>query len=69
MSGTSGKSTVIGMIGWILRDAGIPPTVLGGAALVGYRPGIGLILNVSRDHGRARPDLPALARAVYTALR
>ena len=79
VSGTSGKSTVTGMIGWILRDAGIPATVLGGAALVGegvigcfaagphggpvvaeacesdgtlvgYRPGIGLILNVSRDH-------------------
>jgi UDP-N-acetylmuramate--alanine ligase len=79
VAGTSGKSTVTGMIGWILRDAGVPATVLGGAALVGegvigcfaagpadgpvvaeacesdgtlvgYHPGIGLILNVSRDH-------------------
>jgi UDP-N-acetylmuramate-alanine ligase len=79
VAGTSGKSTVTGMIGWILREAGIPATVLGGAALVGegvigcfaagppggpvvaeacesdgtlvgYHPGIGLILNVSRDH-------------------
>ncbi|MBM3218259.1 MAG: UDP-N-acetylmuramate--alanine ligase [Candidatus Rokubacteria bacterium] len=79
VAGTSGKSTVTGMIGWMLRDAGVPATVLGGAALVGegvigcfaagphdgpvvaeacesdgtlvgYHPGIGLILNVSRDH-------------------
>jgi UDP-N-acetylmuramate--alanine ligase len=79
VSGTSGKSTVTGMIGWILREAGVPATVLGGAALVGegvvgcfaagpadgpvvaeacesdgtlvgYHPGLGLILNVSRDH-------------------
>ena len=79
VAGTSGKSTVTGMIGWIVREAGLPATVLGGAALVGegvsgcfaagpargaviaeacesdgtlvgYRPGIGVILNVSRDH-------------------
>jgi UDP-N-acetylmuramate--alanine ligase len=79
VAGTSGKSTVTGMIGWILRRAKFPATVLGGAALVGegvsgcfaagpkkgavvaeacesdgtlvgYAPGIGLILNVSRDH-------------------
>jgi len=79
VAGTSGKSTVTGMIGWILREGGVPSTVLGGAALVGegvigcfaagppdgpvvaeacesdgtlvgYHPGIGLILNVSRDH-------------------
>jgi UDP-N-acetylmuramate--alanine ligase len=79
VSGTSGKSTVTGMIGWIFREAGVPSTVLGGAALVGegvvgcfaagpadgpvvaeacesdgtlvgYHPGLGLILNVSRDH-------------------
>src|SRR5437016_3854474 len=35
VAGTSGKSTVTGMIGWILRDADVPATVLGGAALVG----------------------------------
>jgi UDP-N-acetylmuramate--alanine ligase len=79
VSGTSGKSTVTGMLGWIVREAGVPATVLGGAALVGegvigcfaagpadgpvvaeacesdgtlvgYHPGMGLILNVSRDH-------------------
>lgn len=79
VSGTSGKSTVTGMIGWVLRESGVTATVLGGAALVGegtsgcfisgpeggpvvaeacesdgtligYRPAIGLIHNVSRDH-------------------
>ena len=79
VAGTSGKSTVTGMIGWILRQASIPATVLGGAALVGegvsgcfaagprngpviaeacesdgtlvgYHPGVGVILNISRDH-------------------
>jgi UDP-N-acetylmuramate--alanine ligase len=68
------------MLAWILRQAGMPATVLGGAALVGegtsgclvtgpadgpvvaeacesdgtlvgYRPAIGLIHNISRDHG------------------
>jgi UDP-N-acetylmuramate--alanine ligase len=80
IAGTSGKSTVTGMVAWILRQAGMPATVLGGAALqgegvagcfaagprhapviaeacesdgtlVGYRPGIGVVHNVSRDHG------------------
>jgi UDP-N-acetylmuramate--alanine ligase len=79
VAGTSGKSTVTGMIGWILRRASVPATVLGGAALVGegvsgcfaagpkdgpvvaeacesdgtlvgYHPGVGVILNISRDH-------------------
>ena len=79
ISGTSGKSTVTGMLGWVLRESGITTTVLGGAALVGegtsgcfiagpaggpvvaeacesdgtligYRPTIGVIHNVSRDH-------------------
>ncbi len=79
IAGTSGKSTVTGMVAWVLRGAGVPATVLGGAALVGegggscfvegpasgpvaaeacesdgtlvgYRPAIGLVHNVSRDH-------------------
>ncbi|MFW5751078.1 MAG: Mur ligase domain-containing protein, partial [Planctomycetota bacterium] len=81
VAGTSGKSTVVGMVAWILRCAGIEATILGGAALaeagashmgcfaagapgapviaeacesdgtlIGYRPGIGLIHNISRDH-------------------
>jgi UDP-N-acetylmuramate--alanine ligase len=80
IAGTSGKSTITGMLAWILRDAGVPATVVGGAALVGegsggcfaagpadgpvvaeacesdgtlvgYRPAIGLVHNISRDHG------------------
>ena len=35
VAGTSGKSTVTGMIGWILRSASVSATVVGGAALVG----------------------------------
>jgi len=81
IAGTSGKSTVTGMLAWILRRRGVEATVLGGAALaeggathmgcfaaagsdapvvaeacesdgslVGYRPAIGLVHNLSRDH-------------------
>src|SRR5262249_45222912 len=85
IAGTSGKSTITGMIAWIVREARVVATVIGGASLVGeatpgclragpedgrvvaeacesdgtlvgYRPAIGLIHNVSRDHG----ELPAL---------
>ncbi len=85
IAGTSGKSTITGMVAWLMRETGRPATVIGGAALVGegtsgcfvpgpgdgpviaeacesdgtlvgYRPAIGLIHNVSRDHG----ELPAL---------
>jgi UDP-N-acetylmuramate--alanine ligase len=35
VAGTSGKSTVTGMISWILRAAGVEATILGGAALAG----------------------------------
>ncbi len=79
ISGTSGKSTVTGMLAWILRAAGVDATVLGGAGmagedggcfraaargapvvaeacesdgtLIGYHPGIGVLHNISRDHG------------------
>jgi UDP-N-acetylmuramate--alanine ligase len=79
VSGTSGKSTVTGMLGWVLRESGVTATVLGGAALVGegtsgcfmagpaegpvvaeacesdgtlvgYRPTIGVVHNITRDH-------------------
>jgi UDP-N-acetylmuramate--alanine ligase len=79
IAGTSGKSTITGMLAWMLRRSGTTGTAIGGAALVGegtsgclvpgpddgpvvaeacesdgtligYRPGIGLIHNVSRDH-------------------
>lgn len=85
VSGTSGKSTITGMVAWLVREARVTATVLGGAALagegsggcvvagpaggpvvaeacesdgtlVGYRPALGLVHNVSRDHG----ELPAL---------
>jgi UDP-N-acetylmuramate--alanine ligase len=82
--GTSGKSTITGMIGWLAREAGVPATVVGGAALVGerggflvpgpagaavvaeacesdgtlvgYRPAIGIVHNITRDHA----ELPSL---------
>jgi len=79
VAGTSGKSTIVGMVAWLLQESGVPATVLGGAALadsgsggcfaagpasgpvvaeacesdgtlVGYRPAIGLVHNISRDH-------------------
>src|SRR5881398_1614243 len=70
VSGTSGKSTILGMVAWLLREGGVPATVLAGPAegpvvaeacesdgtLAGYRPAIGLVHNVSRDHA----ELPAL---------
>lgn len=80
ITGTSGKSTITGMVAWLVREAGVPATVIGGAALVreggsgclvagpdggpvaaeacesdgtlvGYHPTVGLIHNISRDHG------------------
>jgi UDP-N-acetylmuramate--alanine ligase len=80
ISGTCGKSTVTGMVGWLAEQSGCAATVLGGAprvgegiagglltgpehgpliaeacesdgTLTGYRPTIGVIHNVSRDHG------------------
>jgi UDP-N-acetylmuramate--alanine ligase len=91
IAGTSGKSTITGMVAWITRQAAVPATVLGGAALVGdgsggcflagppdgpvvveacesdgtllgYRPMVGLIHNISRDHD----ELDAL-RAQFAA--
>jgi UDP-N-acetylmuramate--alanine ligase len=78
VAGTSGKSTIVGMLAWLASRGGLPATVLGGAPLVGepepagvvgppggplvaeacesdgslvaYRPAVGLIHNVSRDH-------------------
>ncbi|HEX6024512.1 MAG TPA: Mur ligase domain-containing protein [Solirubrobacter sp.] len=79
IAGTSGKSTITGMLAWLLREARVPATVIGGAALVGegrggclvagpagaavvaeacesdgtlvgYRPAVGVIHNISRDH-------------------
>ena len=94
IAGTSGKSTITGMVGWITREAGLPTTILGGAALAGeggsgcflpgvadgpvaaeacesdgtltgYHAAIGLIHNISRDHGEVdalRPQFEAFAK-------
>ena len=35
VSGTSGKSTITGMLAWLARESGAPVAVIGGAALVG----------------------------------
>lgn len=90
IAGTSGKSTVTGMVAYLARGAGLTPTALGGAALVGegvtscfmagpadgpvvaeacesdgtltgYRPAIGLIHNISRDHGEVEALRPQFA--------
>ena len=93
IAGTSGKSTITGMLAWLTRGAGVTATALGGAGLVGegsggcfiagpaagpvvaeacesdgtligYRPEIGLVHNVSRDHGeldQLRPQFAAFA--------
>ena len=84
VSGTSGKSTITGMVAWLGRESGAAAAVIGGAALVGesgggclvtgpvdgpvvaeadesdgtlvgYRPALGLIHNVSRDHTELEP--------------
>ncbi len=107
VAGTSGKSTVTGMISWILSQAGIRATVLGGAALagagaalagaggaagfcagehhapliaeacesdgtlVGYRPTIGMVHNITRDHaevGELHRQFDAFARQSGTVL-
>ncbi len=36
VGGTSGKSTVTGMIGWILSDAGLDPTIMNGAVMKNF---------------------------------
>src|SRR2546426_10721730 len=35
VSGTSGKSTITGMVAWLARESGAVASVIGGAALVG----------------------------------
>jgi len=94
IAGTSGKSTITGMLAWLARESGLAATVLGGAALAGegvsgcfrpgpsdgpvaaescesdgtltgYHPVIGVIHNISRDHGEVdtlRSQFEAFAR-------
>jgi len=47
VTGTCGKSTVTAMIGWILEHAGMNPTVVNGAAVIGWES--------DRSPGNARP--------------
>ena len=56
IAGTSGKSTITGMVGWITREAGMPATVLGGAALAG-EGGNGCFLLGTADGPVAAEDL------------
>jgi UDP-N-acetylmuramate--alanine ligase len=94
IAGTSGKSTITALLGWLLRESGLPATIIGGAGLaregttscftagpvngpavveacesdgtlVGYRPTIGLVHNISRDHAELeslRAQFKAFAR-------
>jgi UDP-N-acetylmuramate--alanine ligase len=39
IAGTSGKSTVTGMVGWILGDAGRNPTIMNGAVMKNFASG------------------------------
>jgi len=50
VSGTCGKSTVTAMIGWLLQQAGLDPTVVNGASVVGWDGG-GRIGAVRRGQG------------------
>jgi len=100
IAGTSGKSTITGMVTWLTREARLPATALGGAALVGegvsgcflagpdaapvaaeacesdgtltgYAPALGVIHNISRDHGEVdalRPQFEAFARSARRLL-
>lgn len=45
ITGTSGKSTVTGMIGWVMQERGLDPTVVNGAILPAWR-GTGAVGNV-----------------------
>ena len=42
VGGTSGKTTVTGMIGHILKEAGIDPTVINGGIMLNYADSLGL---------------------------
>src|SRR6267142_2046382 len=50
IAGTSGKSTITGMVGWLTRESG--------GTLTGYHAALGLIHNISRDHGEVDALLP-----------
>jgi UDP-N-acetylmuramate--alanine ligase len=49
VAGTSGKSTIVGMLAWLLQELRVPATVLGGAAFVGS--GGGACFAAGPEHG------------------
>src|SRR5258707_14060422 len=59
IAGTSGKSTITGMVTWLVREAGLPATALGGGALVGE--------GVSGCFLAGPDEAPAAAEACVTA--
>ncbi len=50
VAGTSGKTTVTGMLGWILERAGLDPVVVNGGAVVNWR-GTSRLGSVRYGHG------------------
>src|SRR2546428_7837765 len=54
VAGTSGKSTIVGMVAWLVREAGGPPTALGGAALVDDGTGGSFIAGPAKSPPAAR---------------
>ena len=77
VAGTSGKSTVTGMIGWILEQLGFDPTVVNGAPLVSwdtpgrlgnFRPGRPDLWVIEADESdrsllNYRPDMAVITNA------
>jgi UDP-N-acetylmuramate--alanine ligase len=51
VAGTSGKSTVTGMIGWILHEAGRDPTVMNGAVMKNFATGDAPFASALAGHG------------------
>ncbi len=51
VGGTSGKSTVTGMIGWILTDAGLDPTIMNGAVMKNFVSGDALFASARVGQG------------------
>src|SRR5438876_854846 len=68
VAGTSGKSTIIGMVAWLLRETGVPATVLGGAALVGEGTGGCFVAGPAEGPVVPQPGLHNLENAAAAAL-
>jgi UDP-N-acetylmuramate--alanine ligase len=51
VGGTSGKSTVTGMIGWILTDAGLDPTIMNGGVMKNFVNADALFASARVGHG------------------